>query len=154
MEMKQGEYANYTGTTLERFIQGRLDEKGYQFIEKTKFKAVTYLEQPFYTKQFCLGLSIYETPFYCDFILYHPEKWPECLVIESKWQEASGSVDEKYPYTILNIKMRSAYKSILLLDGGGYKPGAERWLRDQVDDKLLYVFNMREFQVWTNKGNI
>jgi hypothetical protein len=85
--------------------------------------------------RFDLGLSIYETPFYYDFILYHPQKWPQCLVIESKWQQVSGSVDEKYPHTILNInlniKMRSAYRSILLLDGGGYKPGAENWLRAQ-----------------------
>lgn len=149
-----GTQANYTGTVLEQFIQARLDERGYQYVDRKMFKPAMYLEQLVYTKQFHLGNSIYETPFYCDFILYHPDKWPEGLVIESKWQSSSGSVDEKYPYTVLNIKMHSEYKSILLLDGGGYKPGAEKWLRQQVDGKLLHVFNMGQFTTWANKDNI
>ncbi len=146
--------ANYTGTALEQFIESRLIERGYEQIIKDNFKPAICLEQPIYTRQFCLGKSIYETNLYCDFILFHPQKWPSCLVIESKWQQAGGSVDEKYPYTVLNIK-QSDYKSVLLLDGGGYKLGAETWLRQQVDGKkLLRVFNMSEFQRWVNRGNI
>jgi hypothetical protein len=149
-----GNTANYTGTALEQFIEARLIERGYKHVDKDKFKPAIYLEQPIYTRQFHLGKSIYETSLYCDFILFHPQKWLDCLVIESKWQQCGGSVDEKYPYTVLNMKQHSAYKSILLLDGGGYKPGAETWLRQQVDDKLLHVFNMVQFQIWCNKGNL
>lgn len=154
MGLQPGSYANYTGTTLEKFIKVRLDEKGYQFMEKDRFTPARYLEQPIYARQFHLGSSIYETPLFCDFILYHPKKWPEALVIESKWQESSGSVDEKYPFTVLNLKKQLAYKSIILLDGGGYKKGAEKWLRNQVDDKLLHIFSMAQFQRWVNKGNL
>ena len=112
-----------------------------------------YLEQPIYSKQVHIGQSIYETPRYCDFILYHPQKWPNALVIEAQWQQAGGSIDEKYPYTILNIKKLN-YQTIFLLDGGGYKKGAKDWIISQIDSKLLQVFNMRQFQTWVNRGNI
>jgi len=113
------------------------------------------MEQPIYTRKFHIGKSIYETNQYCDFILYHPEKWPKNLVIESKWQQVGGSVDEKYPYLVLNIQLKYPCPTILLLDGGGYKSGAEKWIRASAGHgNLLQVFNMQEFQAWTNKGNL
>jgi hypothetical protein len=42
----------------------------------------------------------------------------------------------------------------LVLDGRGYKKEAKAWLKTQVDDKLIAVFDMTEFQTWANKGNI
>lgn len=149
-----GKHANYTGSTLEKFIANRLDERKYQFIPRNKFEAAIYLGQPIYTSQYHLGDSIYGTPMYGDFILYHPTKWSECLIIESKWQQSGGSVDEKFPYFVLNIQQRHPHKTVVLLDGGGYKKQAEAWLRGQVGNNLLHVFNMSEFQKWCNKGNI
>lgn len=146
--------ANQTGTQLEGFIRSVLLARGYKPVERNRFMPARYLEQPIFATQFQLGLSIYDTELFCDFILYHPEKWPDCLVIESKWQQVSGSVDEKFPFTVLNIKMKSQYKTVILLDGKGYKPGAETWLRQQVDGKLLYVFSMAEFQKWANRNNL
>lgn len=127
--MKDTSGANYTGSTLEKFIHDRLIERGYQFIERGKFKASLYLEQPMYTRQYHIGQGIYETPLYCDFILYHPTKWKECLIIESKWQQSVGTVDEKFPYFVLNIQQRHPNKTVVILDGGGYKKQAEAWLR-------------------------
>ncbi len=146
--------ANYTGNQLEKFIQDRLIERGYKFVPKDKFNPATYLQQPIYSKQFYIGKSIYDTNMYCDFILYHPEKHPQCLIIESKWQQIGGSVDEKYPYVILNIQHKYPHKTILLLDGGGYKKQAETWIRSQIGNNLLNVFSMVQFQTWANKGNI
>lgn len=154
MAKASGTVANENGSNLETFIENLLVKNGYLFVPKKKFEPATYLKQPIYTKQFCVGTSIYETELFCDFIIYHQDKYPLCLVIESKWQQSTGSVDEKYPFLVLNIKTRTPYKTVLLLDGQGYKAQAEKWLRDQVDDKLLHVFNMSEFQKWTNKGNI
>jgi hypothetical protein len=150
----QGTTANYTGSSLEQFIEARLVTLGYKQVDKKRFMPTTYLEQPIYARQFYLGRSIYETNFFCDFIIYHPEKWPNNLVIESKWQQSGGSVDEKFPYLVLNHKLRSKYPCIILLDGSGYKQGAENWLKNETDDKLLHVFNMSQFQTWTNKGNL
>lgn len=154
MKKTSGGQANYTGISLEKFIENKLLERKYQCIPKKKFKTATYLEQPIYAKQYHVGNSIYETPIYCDFILYHPTKWKDCLIIESKWQQSGGSVDEKYPYLILNIQQRHPHKTVVLLDGGGYKKKAEEWMRRQVGNNLLHIFSMSEFQAWTNKGKI
>jgi hypothetical protein len=147
--MKQGTKANFTGKNLETFIEHILQDKGYTYIESRSFKVTCCLEQPIYSRQFTVGNGIYDTPITCDFILHDPIKYPNCLVIESKWQESSGSVDEKFPYIVWNIE-KLGYPTIIVLDGGGYKPGAEKWLRNQVGKHLLYVFNMSEFQRWSN----
>jgi hypothetical protein len=99
--------------------------------------------------------SIYGHIIKCDFIVYHPRLWRECLVIESKWQQVSGSVDEKYPYTVINLKERSPIQSIIVVDGNGQKTGSVAWLHSQVDgQKLLAVFGMAAFQKWVNKGGL
>ncbi|WP_250311938.1 PD-(D/E)XK nuclease superfamily protein [Rickettsia endosymbiont of Oedothorax gibbosus] len=104
-----------------------------------------------YTRQFNLGKIIYNTVWQCDFILYHPTKHFNCLFTESKWQQSSGSADEKYPYIILNIKKQSVYNTIIIIDGDGYKKGALQWLKNQVYGNLKGVFSMSEFTTWTNK---
>jgi hypothetical protein len=155
MGVQGGSTANYTGKILQKYISDRLKERGYTFVSQDKFMPSRILEQPIFTeeyRQLCLG--IYETPIKCDFILYHPKKWPDNLVIEAKWQQTSGSVDEKYPYNVLNIQTKYPYPAIIVIGGSGYKRGAEKWLRDQVKDNLLHVFNMEQFATWANKGNI
>jgi site-specific DNA-adenine methylase len=153
--IEQGGFtANYTGNRLQNFVEHTLVEKGYTFIDKKKFIPATYLEQPIYSKQFFLGQSIYGTNSYCDFILYHPEKYKDCLVVECKWQQSGGSVDEKYPYLIMNIQMKYPHKAILLLDGGGYKKTAKAWIKSQIGNNLINVFDMTEFQKWANQGHI
>lgn len=153
-QKQSGAVANENGTNLEDFIRNIICRCGYLEVPRKRFKPATYLEQAIFAQQFLVGKSIYGTDLICDFILYHPQRHPLCIVIESKWQQSSGSVDEKFPYLVLNIKTQTPYQTIIVLDGGGYKPLAEQWLRSEVDDKLLHVFNMAEFQKWANKGNL
>ncbi len=152
--MLQGTRANYTGNQLEAVIQNALDRKGYKLVERRSFNAARYLDQPVYAKQFPIAKSVYETDLYCDFIIFHPLKHPNCLIIESKWQQSSGSVDEKFPFLVLNVREQYPYATVIVLDGEGYKKGAEKWLRRQVDAKLTHVFNMMEFQKWSNGEGI
>lgn len=152
--MKQGTFANYTGYKLQKFIFNHLIDKGYTPIDKRHFRAGCYLEQPIFTPEYLLCKGIYGTDIKCDFILYHPQKHPDCLIIESKWQQGSGSVDEKFPYLVANIKEKYPHATIIVLDGGGYKKQMEIWLRNQVDSKLIHVFNMMEFQKWANMGGL
>ena len=154
MAKQGGTVANETGKSLEDFIENHLVSAGYTFIDKKKFKPALYLEQPIYSKQVYISRSIYDTATYCDFVLYHPDKHPECLIIESKWQQSKGSVDEKYPFLVLNIQTKYPYNTVLLLDGGGYKEGAENWIREQVGNTLVGVYSMVEFQSWANRGGI
>ena len=98
-------------------------------------------------------MSIYETPRKCDFLVLNKDKFPDGLIIECKWQHSKGSVDEKYPFALFNI-FKIGVPTIILLDGGGYKPAAMKWLKDQVDEKraLIGVHNMTEFQALVNKN--
>jgi hypothetical protein len=149
--MRQGTQANYNGNALQKFVYNRLLEKGYSFIDKRKFSPACILEQPIFTEQFVIkDGSIYGGDIRCDFILYHPTKHDKCLVIECKWQGNAGSVDEKFPYVVHNIKEKYPYATIILIDGGGYKAKSKEWLEKQVGGKLLHVFTMSEFQKWSN----
>lgn len=146
--------ATDTRNKIESFIENILAKKDYQFVDSKKFKPATYLEQPIYSRKVRIGKSIYGTDLLCDFIVYHPQKHPNCLVIEARWQESSGTVDEKYPYLSLNIKQQSPYESIIVLDGHGYRNGAEKWLKEQVGARLRNVFNMSEFNKWVEKDGL
>ena len=152
--MAQGTRANYTGNELEGIIEYTLKRKGYAFIPRKDFKVAELLDQPVFTRQFPLGKGIYGNNLNCDFILFHPQKHPSCLIIESKWQEKAGSVDEKFPFLVQNVREKYPYATIIVLDGGGYKKGAEEWLRKQTGPKLLRVFNMMEFQKWANGDGV
>lgn len=106
-----------------------------------------------YSKQVPCGKSIYETDRKCDFLVLNLDKFPDGLIIECKWQQSKGSVDEKYPFSLFNI-IKIGVPTIILLDGGGCKPAALKWLKDQVDPKraLIGVYTMAEFQKLVNNG--
>lgn len=112
---------NLSGRSLEEFIENLLLRNGYTFVSKSKFLAACSLNQSFFTKQFDLCKSIYGGKNFCDFVVYSPNKHPDFLVIESKWQQTAGSVDEKFPYLVENIKKQYPFKTIIIIDGGGYK---------------------------------
>jgi len=152
--MTSGTEANLTGSALESFVRDALLARGYKKIEWNKFDRAVALGEPIFSQQYRMGRSIYETPFKIDFVVFHPQKWPDCLAIECKWQQVAGSVDEKFPYMVANLKERSKFDFVILLDGNGYKPGARRWLMQQQDKKFIKLMSMSEFQTWANKKNI
>ena len=117
--------ANYTGSVLERFILSRLDERGYTYIPRNRFVSARILGQPIYTSKFHVGQSIYGTAQYCDFIAYHPERWPDNLIIESKWQQSGGSVDEKYRWSTDSI---GHPLSNVMLDLSSHRPGIKAFV--------------------------
>ena len=145
--------ANKTGKNLERFVEPILQNHGYQQVGAKRKDAL--LSKPpqvrgkWYARGAYIGQSIYGTKRYCDFLLFD-EKF---LVIECKWQSAPGSVDEKYPFLLENIKA-SKIETVVLLDGGGYKQKAFDWLKRMVaeDTYLKDVCTMRDFQDKVNEG--
>ena len=149
-----GRRANITGGSLEDFISNLIEQAGYEYALSDLFAPLKCMEQPIYTKQYNVGHDIFGKDRKCDFILYHPRKYPNCLVIESKWQQSRGSVEEKLPFLVLTIQ-KSGYDTSVVLDGGGYSPGAETWLRGQAGSACLkQVFNMVEFQKFVNDGRL
>jgi hypothetical protein len=100
-------------------------------------------------RQVSVGTSIYGHPLVCDFLVQGLQDFPDGLIIESKWQGSSGSVDEKFPYLERNIVQRYPCPAIVVVCGGGAKPGAIKWLKAQVNgQKLVGVYTLEEFMVW------
>lgn len=155
MSDQQGRQANITGGNFEGFISGVIERAGYHLVDDpTMFESLKSKGQPIYAKQYHIGKNLYGKNRKCDFVLYHPTKHPDDLVIESKWQQETGSVDEKFPFLVLTIE-QSGVNTSIVLDGGGYSPGAEQWLRDQAGKANLdQVFNMQEFQKFANDGRL
>ncbi len=155
VEEQGGTKANCEGARLENQVLSLLDSYDYKKQTQKSFVLACNLGQPIFAKQFSLGKGIYDTECKSDFVIYHPQKHPETLVIECKWQNSAGSVDEKFPYMVTNIKERFHRKTIVIIGGKGAKSGAINWLKNQVDQKyLIGVFSMDEFMSWAASGNL
>lgn len=151
-----GTKANKTGNRLEKFVQEALRERGY--VEFWNHKAQAFANRKTiggkqYMRQLPVGETIYDTVRKCDFFIINRAKFPNDLIIECKWQQSGGSVDEKYTYVVFNI-VKTGIPTIILLDGGGYKPAAQKWLQEQVNPKgaLIGVWTMAEFHKQVNNG--
>jgi hypothetical protein len=154
--ISSGEKANKTGNLLERFVEQILRGKGYTEFwdhKATAFENRKAIGGRQYIKQLPVGQTIYENPRKCDFFIINRELFPDDLIIECKWQQVSGSVDEKYPFLLFNI-IKTGIPTVVLLDGSGYKQAAMKWLKGQVHEKgaLIAVWNMAEFQTRINNG--
>lgn len=106
-----------------------------------------------YAKQVVVTPTVYESERKVDFLVLNNEKWPDGLIIECKWQQVNGSVDEKYPFLYFNI-MKSGVPTVILLDGGGCRAMAKKWLEDMVHPQkaLIGVWDMAQFQRKVNDG--
>ena len=149
--MTDGKKANKRGTSLESWTMDLLLDT-YEQVSPKHFFALTELKQPIFAHQCTTGKDIYGKKRRVDFILYHPLRWKDCLVIQCKWQASRGSVEEKYPFEVLSIQTTSI-PTIIVLDGGGYSKGAKDWLMGQAGKtKLLHIFSIGELQRFASKG--
>ena len=151
-----GTKANHTGNRLEKFVQEALRERGYvEFLTQKAqaFKNRKAIGGKQYIKQLPVGETIYDTVRKCDFFVINRAKFPNDLIIECKWQQSSGSVDEKYPFLYFNI-IKTGVPTVVLMDGGGYKAAALKWLKENVNKNgaLIGVWTMAEFQRKVNDG--
>lgn len=156
--MKQGSLATGSGNTLEQTVTGTLLSKGFTIVNYGEYikKKHNYGEE----------LLIKNVPY--KTIYGHNGKTEFLLIsrtyslevrIECKWQQASGSVDEKYPYLYLNcIEAMPERDIIIIIDGGGAKEGSIKWLKKAAEDhaytsnktKNIKIFNLVEFVKWAN----
>lgn len=104
-------------------------------------------------RQKSIGQGIYGTMLRADFFLEHIPDYPDGLIIESKWQETMGSVDEKLPYLVENIRICYPCPAIIVVGGGGMRSLALAWLKRQADGyRLVAVFTLEEFLTWANRS--
>lgn len=134
--MTQGRQANRNGRAAEDVIAGILDGHRYA-----------------YERQYPIGLSVFETPLQVDFYLPSSRPFPNGLIIESKWQQVPGSVEEKLCYLVENIRTVYPCTTIIIIDGQGFRPGAIRWVKSQAGHgRLFAAFSIVEFLTWSNQS--
>jgi hypothetical protein len=144
-----GKTATRTGGKLERFVEAQLKGEGYTQV-KTRTASLPGVNT--FAKAPVVGKTIYGTIWKPDYLCWTPT-YPQ-LIIECKWQQVGGSVDEKYPFLVANIR-KIEIPTIIVADGGGMKEGAVEWMRSQIDGKtLLGVYTMTEFQRMVNDQEI
>ena len=102
-----------------------------------------------FASQVSIGRTIYETQARVDFVATNLEPYPRGLILESKWQDIGGTADEKFPYLVENIRHGYPLPTIVVVHGGGCRPGALMWLRARVDGlQFVAVFNLEELTSW------
>ena len=83
-----------------------------------------------------------------DFVIDNLQDYPRGLILEVKWQSSKGSVDEKFPYLVDNLRTCSL-PSIVVAAGGGVRSGAIGYMRAHCDGQhLIAVYNMDGFYQW------
>ncbi len=157
---QQGAQANVSGNLLEDTVRNIFSSKGF-----TVVKYLDWEKRPEdYHDELLLTHVKYES-------IYHHKGTTEFLLssakramkirIECKWQQVSGSVDEKLPYLYLNcIESMPEDWIIIIIDGQGWKSGAIEWLKSAVKEKKyaneqnrakkIQVMNLSEFMTWAN----
>jgi len=161
MVRTQGGTANHQGRILERTVVPTFESHG--------FEVVSYSAWSKKPNDYGTELLLKHVPYTT---IYNQKGFTEFLVkskrfglevrIECKWQQSSGSVDEKLPYLYLNcIETMPETDIIIIAGGGGMKPGAIPWLKDAVGrsrykltgmpEKNIQVFSVEEFMTWANK---
>ena len=133
---KQGRRANKTGNSAEATIYCIFRERGYEI-----------------RRHYAIGDSIYKHPLKVDFYIRGLPMFPDGLIIESKWQQTPGSVDEKFAYLVRNIRERYPCPAIIIYGGGGARTGAIEWMKEEVDGKYLFaVFSFEDLLIWLNNN--
>ena len=161
MPASQGGSANRQGKVLESTIIPTFTAHGFEVEMYSKWRK----KPANYGSELLLKNVPYKT-------IYGQQGYTEFLVksarfdlnvrIECKWQQSSGSVDEKLPYLYLNcVEAVPENDVIIIAGGGGMKAGAIPWLKSAIEKqkylspgtpmKNIQVFSLDEFLVWANK---
>ncbi len=158
--MTQGARANQAGKILESNVQTTLRAYDYFQVcpnvpkkQHREFILKSTLLPKCYAKQVYIGSGIYQTDIYVDFYVVGLPAMPSGLIIECKWQESGGSVDEKFPYLNMNIQYSYPAPTIVVIGGEGMRGGAIDWLKQRATDNpnLLAVQSLDRFIAWASK---
>jgi hypothetical protein len=96
--------------------------------------------------------SIYDLDWRVDFYVWHAVKHPSGLIIEAKYQQGGGSVDEKYPFILGSLQRQQAETMVLFL-GQGMRRESIAWCRRNCPPRCL-IMTWEEFVLYANKGRL
>lgn len=156
----QGGYANSSGSVLESTICSVMSAKGFEIVRYSE-----YMKRP---EQYGTELLLRNVPYKSiyghmgktEFLLKSLD-YNLVVRIECKWQQSSGSVDEKYPYVYLNsVEAMPEDHIIIVLGGSGAKKEAVEWLKQTASagkygaiekGKKIEVMSLDGFITWANR---
>jgi len=158
--MSQGGQANKTGNVLEQMVVGVLRTHDFNAVMFSEYKKTP---AKFGTELLLMNVpytTLYNRQGYTEFLLRSKNHGLN-IRIECKWQQTTGSVDEKLPYTYLScISGMEENDVIILIDGPGFRPGSIEWLIDAAKErkyipedkplKNIQIMSIRDFMAWTN----
>ena len=155
-ERTQGAQANKTGHILESTVENAFRQHGFGKLSHREFRMLELLGDDgaggdYLVKNYPYT-SIYGHEGKTEFLAVSARRNLR-VRIECKWQQCSGSVDEKFPYLMENCRIMPEDRIIILVDGGGYKPGALAWLKKAAEactEKDIKVLDIAGFLKWTN----
>jgi hypothetical protein len=149
-DMSQGALANKSGAAQEAIIQRHLNAAGYVELSRQQTavheragvggRSIADMARHSpavgtYARQAAFEQTIYGSSWALDFVVVHPTKFPNGLVIEVKYQGVGGSVDEKLPFSMLSLaaitrRGHDAPKTLLIIAGDGMRGDAKLWAID------------------------
>lgn len=147
--MTQGREANHSGQFLENVMRTALSPRGFVF--RAHGKDADNLDM------FNARVVVTNTPYRN---LYGKTSRSEYVItdksrkvrVECRWQEVSGSVDEKFPYLLENaIHHMPELEVLILYGGGGAKKEAIQYAKRRAQlctRKKIYVLSVDEMPRW------
>ena len=136
-EITAGAKANLNGKIFEDMCKPIFINHGYKIFKESEIERNPSLIDGVdkYVISNAKYLSIYNHIGRTEFVIVKGERR---VRVENKYQAASGSVDEKFVYTLLNaIEAYPEKEAIIIIDGDGYKPGARKWVEDRINENWL-----------------
>ncbi len=154
-QVDSGHTAQKAGKAFQESIGSALEHYGYTYISTRNIMAGRVLRQPLYCLQYNIKANLYENPqgTNIDVVIFSPEaseNW-QLICVELKTQRGGGTADEKLPFSVLNILQNYPHKTILILEGAGFRKGAVLWCKKQENGRLIRVCDFGEFSALARK---
>lgn len=158
----QGAQANLNGKVFEEMMIPIFKANGFEIFNESQLNKDKKLQEHLssidkYVIKNASYITIYNEGGRTEFLIIYKERK---IRVEAKYQASPGSVDEKYPYMLLNGIYKYPEKEVIfVVDGGGYKIGALAWLREQINNnwldykqkgKNIKLMSIVEFVNWFN----
>lgn len=147
--MTQGYESNHSGKFLEGLVHNEFSARGFIFRNYGDDADNLDLFAPRVVVRRVPYVNLYKRTSFSEYVITEHSRR---VRVECRWQEVSGSVDEKFPYLLENAEYYMPEPEVLILHGGdGAKKEAILYASERAarcTSKRLWVLNVNEFPRW------
>lgn len=144
--------STHSGKFLEQVLRSELQARGFHFRTHAEDAENLDMFEPRLVVSNVPYRSLYGCSSRSEFVI---TDGPRKIRVECRWQESSGSVDEKFPYLLRNAIECMPENEVLILHGGdGARSEAIEWLKreaSKISAKRIFVVNINEFLRWVRR---